>query len=95
VDAKLALQNQTLVVNGFKATGNQLDIKVAGRINLNSGGSAPNMLNLSGTVTPHHKFLANIEKDFPVDFLRNNKSGTTAIPFKIGGSLDDPEFSLN
>ncbi|MDJ0815821.1 MAG: type II secretion system protein GspN [Desulfobacterales bacterium] len=95
VDAKLALQNQTLVVNGFNATGNQLDIKVAGRISFKSSDPSKNRLNLTGTVTPHHKFLANMEKEFPVDFLRNKKSGKTAIPFKIAGSLDDPEFSLN
>lgn len=95
VAAKVALQNQTLVIRDFSATGNQLDLHVSGRINLNETDMAKNALNLTGTVTPHHVFLANIEKDFPVDFLRNKKPGKTGIPFKIDGSLDDPEFSLN
>lgn len=95
VNAELALQNQTLVVNGFSATGNQLDLNVTGKINLDGSNPSRNALNLTGTVTPHHVFLANMEKNIPVDFLRNKKTGKTAISFKINGTLENPEFSLN
>lgn len=95
VNADLALKNRTLVINGFSATGNQLDLKIAGRLRLNKSDPAKNALNLTGTVTPHHVFLAKIEKDFPVDFLRNKKAGRTAISFKVDGTLDEPGFSLN
>jgi len=95
IDADLALQNRNLVINGFSATGNQLDLKIAGRIKLNQSDPAKNRLNLTGTVTPHHVFVAKIEKDIPVDFLRNKKPGQTAISFKVDGTLDDPGFSLN
>lgn len=95
VNAELALQNQTLVVNGFSAAGNQLDLNITGKINLSSHNSSKNALNLTGTVSPHHVFLANIEKAIPMDFLRNKKSGKTAITFKIGGTLEDPKFSFN
>jgi len=95
IDADLALQNTTLGINGFNATGNQLDLKIAGKIKLNKSDPAKNELNLSGTVTPHHVFLAKIEKDIPVDFLRNKKAGQTAISFKVDGTMDDPGFSLN
>lgn len=95
IDADLVLQNRNLVINGFSATGNQLDLKFAGRIKLNKGDPANNALDLTGTITPHHVFLAKIGKDIPVDFLRNKKSGQTAISFKIDGTLDEPGFSLN
>jgi type II secretion system protein N len=95
IDADLALQNRNLIINGFSATGNQLDLKITGRIKLNQSDPAKNALNLTGTVTPHHVFLAKIEKDIPIDFLRNKKSGQMAISFKIDGTLDDPGFSLN
>jgi len=95
IDADLVLQNRNLVINGFSATGNQLDLKIAGRIKLNKGDSANNALNLTGTITPHHVFLAKIGKDISVDFLRNKKSGQMAISFKIDGTLDEPGFSLN
>ncbi len=95
VNAELALQNQTLVVNGFSAAGNQLDLKITGKINLRGRNSSKNVLNLTGTVTPHHVFLANIEKTIPMNLLRNKKSGKTAISFKIGGTFENPEFSFN
>jgi type II secretion system protein N len=95
VDADLVLQKRNLVINRFSATGNQLDLKIAGRIKINKNNSAKNALNLTGTVTPHHVFLAKIEKDIPVNLLRNKKSGQTAIKFKINGTLGDPGFSLN
>jgi len=95
IEADLVLQNRNLAVNGFSATGSQLDLKIGGRIKLNVSDPAKNVLNLTGTVTPHHVFLAKIEKNIPVGFFRNKKSGKTAIKFKIGGTLDDPGFSLN
>ena len=95
IDADLVLQNRNLVINGFSATGSQLDLKIAGKIKLDASARAKNALNLTGTVTPHHVFLAKIEKDLPVNLLRNQKSGQTAIKFKIDGSLEEPGFSLN
>jgi type II secretion system protein N len=95
MDADLVLQNTTLVINGFSATGNQLDLNIAGNINLNKFDPANYELDLKGSVTPHHVFLAKIEKDIPVDFLRNKKTGQTAISFKVDGTMDEPGFSLN
>ena len=95
IDTDLALQKRTLVINGFKATGNQLDLNIAGRVKLNIGDPAKNALNLTGTVTPHHVFMAKIEKDIPIHLLSKKKSGQRAISFKIDGTMDDPGFSLN
>ena len=95
IDMDLVLQNRNLAVNGFSATGSQLDLKIDGRIKLNESDPGRNVLNLTGTVTPHHVFLAKIEKDIPVNLLRSKKSGQTAIKFKINGTLGDPGFSLN
>ena len=95
IKADLTLQNRAVVIRGFSATGNQLDLKLAGRMSLDKRDPAKNALNLTGTVTPHHVFLAKIEKDIPVDFLRNKKTGQTAISFKVDGTLEDPVFSLN
>jgi len=95
IDTDLVLQNRNLAVKGFSATGSQLDLKIDGRIKLNESDPGRNVLNLTGTVTPHHVFLAKIEKDIPVNLLRNKKTGKTAISFKIGGTLEEPGFSLN
>lgn len=95
IDADLVLQNQNLIINGLNATGNQMDLKLTGRIRINKTNSAKNVLNLTGSVIPHHVFLAKIEKDIPVSLLRNKKSGQTAIDFRINGTLENPGFSLN
>ena len=95
IDADLVLQNRNLVINGFNATGSQLDLKIAGKIKLDARSRAKNALNLTGTVTPHHVFLAKIEKDIPVNLIRNQKSGQRAIKFQIDGTLEEPGFSIN
>jgi len=90
VDADLILQKQNLVINGFSAMGNQLDLKIAGQIKLDNSDFAKNALNLAGTVTPHHVFLAKIEKDIPVnfwitDFVKPSRSISVAI-FRFSSS---------
>ncbi len=95
IDTDLALQNKTLVINGFKATGNQMDLNIVGRVKLNHIDPVKNELNLSGTVTPHHVFMAKIEKDLPAGILSKKSSGQRAVQFKIEGTLEDPGFSLN
>jgi len=95
IEANLTMQNNSLIIKQLNAKGNQLDLNLAGNIDLNTSDFAKNRLNLTGTVTPHHVFLAKIENDIPVDFLRNKKAGKTAISFKIDGTMDEPGFSLN
>ena len=95
VDADVVLQKPNLIIKDISAAGNQLDFKLAGRIQLNKAAFAKNALNMTGTVTPHHVFWAKIEKDIPVHLFRNQKSGQMAINFKINGTLEDPGFSLN
>jgi type II secretion system protein N len=95
IEADLTLQDNTLVIKQFNAKGNQMDLNLAGNIGLILGDPAKNRLNLTGTVTPHHVFLAKIENDIPIQMLRNKKAGKTAISFKVDGTMDDPGFSLN
>jgi len=95
IEADLTMQNNSLIIKQLNAKGNQLDLILAGNIDLNTSDPAKNRLNLTGTVTPHHVFLAKIENDIPVDFLRNKKAGKTAISFKVDGTMDEPGFSLN
>jgi len=95
VAANLTLQGNTLAIKQLDAKGNQLDLNLTGNVGLNAALAGDDELNLTGTVTPHHVFLAKIEKDIPVNLLRNKKTGKTAISFRIGGTMGDPAFSLN
>ena len=94
IDADLMFKNDTLTIKQTKARGNQLDADLTGTIAL-TGQTAKHAMNLSVSVTPHHLLLAKIEKNIPMDFLRNIKAGEAAISFKIDGTLDKPNFSLN
>ena len=94
IDADLILKNDTLTINQTKARGNQLNADLTGTIAL-AGQTGKQAMNLSVSITPHHLLLAKIEKNIPMDFLRNKKAGEAAISFKIDGTLDKPNFSLN
>ena len=94
IDADLIVKNDTLTINQTKARGNQLDADLTGTIVL-AGLAGKQAMDLSVSVTPHHLLLAKIEKNIPMDFLRNKKAGEAAISFKIDGTLDKPNFSLN
>ena len=94
IEADLVLNNGNLTIKKCSARGSQLDADIAGTIALNTG-RRPNALNLNGSVTPHHGFLAKMENSMPADLLRQKKTGKTAISFKIGGTLEVPDFRLN
>ena len=94
IDADLMLDNNTLNIKHTSARGNQLDADLSGTIGL-AGRRGQTALNLNVSVTPHHLLLAKIEKNLPMDLLRKNKAGNSAISFKIDGTLDQPGFSLN
>lgn len=95
IEADLAMQDNTLVIKQLNAKGNQLDLRLAGNVGFNGTDPAENKLDLTGTVAPHHAFLAKIENDFPVDLFRNKKAGKTGISFRVDGTMDEPGFSLN
>lgn len=94
VAADLVLKSGDLVIKNFRARGNDLDADISGTIALNRT-SRRNALNLNGSVTPHHGLLAKIETSIPTDLLRQKTAGGQAISFRIGGTIETPEFSLN
>jgi type II secretion system protein N len=95
IAADLAMQNNSLQIEQLSARRSQLDLDLTGSIALNESDPDQNALNLTGKLTPHHVFLAKIEKEIPVDFLRKKQAGKNAFAFKIDGTLDEPGFSLN
>jgi len=94
IDADLVLNNGNLAIKKCSARGNQLDADISGTIAINTE-SRRNALNLNGSVTPHHGFLVKMEKSIPADLLRQKKAGKTSISFKVGGTLETPDFRLN
>jgi type II secretion system protein N len=94
ITADLVLNKGNLVIQKFSARGNQLSADISGTIALNRSGGG-NALNLNGSVTPHHGFLAKIENSVPADLLQQQRTGKTTISFIIGGTLEAPDFRLD
>jgi type II secretion system protein N len=94
ISAELVLNKNTLVVKKCSARGDQVDADISGTIVLNGGGRQ-NALNLKGSVKPHHVLLTKIESSIPTDLLRQQKSGKAGFAFKIGGTMDAPDVTLN
>ena len=94
IAADLVMENGRLVIKKCSARGNDLDADITGTIAMNST-SGLNALNLNGAVRPHHAFLTKIENSIPAGFLQQKNAGGRAISFRIRGTVDTPEFSLN
>jgi type II secretion system protein N len=94
INADLVLNKGTLAIKKFSARGNDLNVDISGTIALNRSGRG-NTLNLNGSVTPHHGFLAKIGNNIPAGLLHQKKAGKTTISFRIGGTLEAPDFRLN
>ncbi len=79
-------------VKSLAARGGQVNVSVTGAINL----ARPlnrSALNLTGTITPHPSFIAALGDGFPAAFLMKKRGGGQ-INFRIGGTLENPAFSL-
>lgn len=94
VEAELLLQNQTLTIKKCSLAGNQLDASISGSITKDNRSGNP-ALNLTGTIKPHHVFLAKLEKSLPFSLFKGNKAGEQGFSFQLKGTTDKPEFSLN
>jgi type II secretion system protein N len=94
VKADLMLNNQRLDIQKCVLEGNQMNASISGSVTFNHR-TGKNVLDLRGTIKPHHVFLAQIEKSLPVSLLKKGKSGDQGFAFKIKGTSDAPEFSFN
>ena len=94
IDADLALNKGNLAIKKLSARGNQLDADISGTIALNEGGRQ-NALDLNGSISPHHGFLAKMKNSIPASFLLQKTAGNKAISFTIGGTVEAPAFKLN
>ena len=94
VKMDLLLNNQTLNIQNCTLEGLQMDAAISGSVVFNSH-TGKIILNLRGTLKPHHALWAQIKKSFPVNFLKKDKSADQGFAFKIRGTSDAPEFSFN
>jgi type II secretion system protein N len=89
IEAELEYDGRSLTIKHCQLNGNQLDADVSGSIKF----SGRSILDLTGTVRPHERLLAQLGQNVPQLFEGSNwaKQG---LPFKISGPLDSPNYSL-
>ena len=89
VTAELSFDGQRVALKQCIFKGSEMDGNLSGAVRLDGPGSAPT-LNLKGTVSPHHAFLAKIENSLPAKMLK----GKDTIGFKLTGSIHSPSISF-
>lgn len=94
VQADVSLNNETLTIQRCRLTGNQLDASISGSI-ISNRDTGQSVLNLNATVTPHSMLWAQLKKSLPFQLFSGGKSGDQNFSFKIRGTAEAPEISLN
>jgi len=91
IAAEVAMNNQKIQINECIIKGNQADGRISGSVNLKNP-LGKSVLNLTGTIKPHHLLVENMQNIFPVKSLL--KTGESGLPIKLYGTIDQPCFSL-
>lgn len=73
--------------------GMQMDGKIDGTILFKYPGRNSS-LDLNGALNPHPLFLESLRKNAPASFSKK-RDGKNGLEFRIEGTVDHPEFSLN
>ncbi|MFV9646708.1 MAG: type II secretion system protein GspN [Desulfobacterales bacterium] len=89
--AEVAMNNQKIQINECIIKGDQADGMISGSVNLKNP-LGKSVLDLTGTIKPHHLLIENLQKSFPVKSLL--KTGKSCLPIRLYGTIDQPGFSL-
>lgn len=95
VEAILA-PGRRLEIRKCSLAGPQVNGALSGAIQV-ANDPALSTLDLTGSLTPHPGFLADLGKEFPASLLfgnRSGKGGGNEISFRIRGTIGNPAFSL-
>jgi len=93
IDADLELINQRLMIKRLEVESRDVSGTATGSVMLQNP-VEKSTINIQGGIKPHPSFIKQLGSIFPVEFMAKNKSKTGGIPFRITGSLEQPNFSL-
>lgn len=94
ISADIAVVGKLIRIRTGAILGDQMDGKFDGTIEIKAPVSK-SILNLSGSIRPHHKFLMDMRKKIPVNVWAKKRTDTGEFPIQLAGTLDSPVFSLN
>ena len=92
IEAEMSFNRPELCLKKCIMKGNRIDVLISGIVMINKT-LGKSLLNLSGTITP--LIQEDTENYFPGNFLFRNTTGKKKLPFRIHGTIDEPEFSFN
>ena len=91
IAADIAMNNQKIQINECIIKGKQADGRISGSVSLKNP-LGKSVLNLAGTIKPHHLLIENLQNIFPVKSLL--KTGKGGFPIRLYGTIAQPGFSL-
>jgi type II secretion system protein N len=94
ISADITAAGNSVRVKTCTIRGSQIDGKFNGTIELKDPVSK-SILDLSGSIRPHHQFLADLSKRLPVNLLSKKRTDNNEFPIQFAGTIDSPVFSLN
>jgi type II secretion system protein N len=93
VDADMALAGQTITLKRLDIDGREASGKATGSLTLMRP-VEKSRVNITGEVTPHPGMIKQLGTQFPVELMEGMKTKTGGIPFRLSGTLEQPNFML-
>ena len=94
IEARASFANHKVQIRECTARGPQIDLEITGTIRIRDN-FEKSVLNLKGTIKPHHLFLSGLGKTMTKLIFPNKNISEKGLPFQIKGSLDKPSFRFN
>jgi len=94
IEARASFANHKLQIRECTAKGHQIDMEISGTIQIGTP-FEKSILDLKGTIKPHHLFLSGLGKTMTKLLFPNKNISEKGLPFQINGPLDRPSFGFN
>jgi type II secretion system protein N len=92
VAAKANLSDGMIKIETFEVKGRELNGKATGTVTLRNP-MVQSPLNISGQVTPTPALMKSLGDILPITGLAEGNTNSSEIPFKISGTIENPNFS--
>ncbi len=93
INADFEIINQRVTLKKIDVASREVSGSASGSIVLRNPINK-STINIRGEIKPHPTLIKQLGNVFPVEMISGQKSKTGGIPFRISGSLDQPNFSL-
>lgn len=93
INAELGLDGQMLTLKRLDIDSRDVSGNAGGSVTLGNP-IEQSRINITGELTPHPGMIKKLGNQFPVDLIAGMKTKTGGIPFRISGTVEQPNFSF-